>query len=104
MIRADLVDVPVGKVAMADNYRLGVLAGDGIGPESVPAAVDVLDAAVAAADGAPIEWVPLPVGAEAIETHGSALRRSRWRRSGNSTAGCSIRTTVRRTRTSTGCS
>ncbi|MEI8411324.1 MULTISPECIES: isocitrate/isopropylmalate dehydrogenase family protein [unclassified Kribbella] len=58
---------------MADNYRLGVLAGDGIGPEIVPAAVQVLDAAVAAAGGAPIEWVPLPVGAEAIETHGSAL-------------------------------
>ena len=67
------MDVRVGKVAMADNYRLGVLAGDGIGPEIVPAAVQVLDAAVAAADGAPIEWVPLPVGAEAIETHGSAL-------------------------------
>ncbi|TCO22246.1 3-isopropylmalate dehydrogenase [Kribbella steppae] len=58
---------------MADNYRLGVLAGDGIGPEIVPAAVQVLDAAVAAAGGAAIEWVPLPVGAEAIETHGSAL-------------------------------
>ncbi|MFG1818166.1 isocitrate/isopropylmalate dehydrogenase family protein [Kribbella sp. NPDC049174] len=58
---------------MADNYRLGVLAGDGIGPEIVPAAVQVLDAAVAAAGGAPIEWVPLPVGADAIETHGSAL-------------------------------
>ncbi len=58
---------------MADNYRLGVLAGDGIGPEIVPATVQVLDAAVAAAGGAPIEWVPLPVGAEAIETHGSAL-------------------------------
>ncbi len=58
---------------MADNYRLGVLAGDGIGPEIVPATVQVLDAAVAAAGGAPIEWVPLPVGAAAIETHGSAL-------------------------------
>ncbi|TDD17529.1 isocitrate/isopropylmalate dehydrogenase family protein [Kribbella turkmenica] len=58
---------------MADNHRLGVLAGDGIGPEIVPAAVQVLDAAVAAAGGAPIEWVPLPVGAEAIATHGSAL-------------------------------
>jgi len=60
-------------VGMADNYRLGVLAGDGIGPEIVPATVQVLDAAVAAAGGAPIEWVPLPVGAEAIETHGSGL-------------------------------
>jgi 3-isopropylmalate dehydrogenase len=58
---------------MADNYRLGVLDGDGIGPEIVPAAVQVLDAAVTAAGGTPIEWVPLPVGAAAIETHGSAL-------------------------------
>ncbi|MFI7065936.1 isocitrate/isopropylmalate dehydrogenase family protein [Kribbella sp. NPDC050124] len=58
---------------MADRYRLGVLSGDGIGPEIVPATVRVLDAAVAAAGGASIGWVPLPVGAEAIDTHGSAL-------------------------------
>ncbi|WP_427889057.1 isocitrate/isopropylmalate dehydrogenase family protein [Kribbella sp. GL6] len=53
--------------------RLGVLDGDGIGPEIVPAAVRVLDAALAATGAAPVEWVPLPVGATAIETHGSAL-------------------------------
>src|SRR6266536_43370 len=58
---------------MADAYRLGVLSGDGIGPEIVPATVQVLDAALAAAGAAPVEWVPLPVGAAAIETHGSAL-------------------------------
>jgi 3-isopropylmalate dehydrogenase len=58
---------------MADHYRLGVLPGDGIGPEIVPAAVRVLDAALAAAGAEPVEWVPLPVGAAAIETHGSAL-------------------------------
>jgi 3-isopropylmalate dehydrogenase len=50
-----------------------VLDGDGIGPEIVPAAVQVLDAALAAAGAVPVEWVPLPVGAAAIETHGSAL-------------------------------
>jgi 3-isopropylmalate dehydrogenase len=55
------------------SYRLGILLGDGIGPEIVPAAVEVMDAAVAAAGAAPIEWVPLPLGAAAIETHGSAL-------------------------------
>ncbi|MEU8223605.1 isocitrate/isopropylmalate dehydrogenase family protein [Kribbella sp. NPDC048915] len=54
------------------SYRLGVLAGDGIGPEIVPAAVQVIDAALAAT-GATADWVPLPVGAAAIETHGSAL-------------------------------
>lgn len=55
------------------SHRLGVLLGDGIGPEIVPAAVRVLDAALSATDVAPIEWVPLPVGAASIETHGSAL-------------------------------
>ncbi|WP_343238561.1 isocitrate/isopropylmalate dehydrogenase family protein [Streptomyces sp. SID13031] len=55
------------------TYRLGVLPGDGIGPEIVPAAVEVMDAAVAAAGAKPIEWVPLPVGAAGIESHGSAL-------------------------------
>jgi 3-isopropylmalate dehydrogenase len=58
---------------MADNFRLGVLLGDGIGPEIVPAAVQVLDSALAAVGAPAVEWVPLPVGAAAIETHGSAL-------------------------------
>ncbi|MEV0804223.1 isocitrate/isopropylmalate dehydrogenase family protein [Kribbella sp. NPDC050281] len=58
---------------MADHYRLGVLPGDGIGPEIVPAAVRVLDAALTATGAEPVDWVPLPVGAAAIETHGSAL-------------------------------
>ncbi|GAA5169636.1 MULTISPECIES: isocitrate/isopropylmalate dehydrogenase family protein [Amycolatopsis] len=53
--------------------RLGVLDGDGIGPEIVPAAVRVVDAAVAAAGGEPVEWVPLPVGFAAIERHGTPL-------------------------------
>ncbi|MFC6160050.1 isocitrate/isopropylmalate dehydrogenase family protein [Kribbella jiaozuonensis] len=55
------------------TFRLGVLTGDGIGPEIVPAAVEVIDAAVAATDTAAVEWVPLPVGAAAIESHGDAL-------------------------------
>ncbi|MEV5965085.1 isocitrate/isopropylmalate dehydrogenase family protein [Kribbella sp. NPDC051952] len=55
------------------SHRLGVLLGDGIGTEIVPAAVQVLDAALAAAGAPAVEWVPLPVGAAAIETHGSAL-------------------------------
>ncbi|SDM20029.1 3-isopropylmalate dehydrogenase [Geodermatophilus siccatus] len=54
-------------------HRLGVLLGDGIGPEIVPAAVRVVDAALAAAGAAPVEWQELPVGAAAIETHGSAI-------------------------------
>jgi 3-isopropylmalate dehydrogenase len=55
------------------TYRLGVLLGDGIGPEIVPASVRVVDAALAAAGAAPVEWQELPLGAAAIEEHGSAL-------------------------------
>jgi 3-isopropylmalate dehydrogenase len=55
------------------TFRLGVLTGDGIGPEIVPAAVEVIDAALAATGTASVEWVPLPVGAAAIETDGDAL-------------------------------
>ena len=50
-------------------YRLGVLEGDGIGPEIVPAATRVVDAALARTGGA-VEWVPLPIGWTAIHQHG----------------------------------
>ena len=56
------------------RYRLGVLGGDGIGPEIVPAAVQVMDAAAAAVEGASIiDWVPLSLGASAIPEHGTAV-------------------------------
>ncbi|MCV2488141.1 isocitrate/isopropylmalate dehydrogenase family protein [Geodermatophilus sp. YIM 151500] len=55
------------------RYRLGVMLGDGIGPEIVPASVRVVDAALAAAGADPVEWRELPLGAAAIETHGSAI-------------------------------
>ena len=58
---------------MTAPYRLGVLLGDGIGPEVVPAAVRVVDAALAAAGAARPRWQELPVGATAIGTHGSAV-------------------------------
>jgi 3-isopropylmalate dehydrogenase len=51
------------------RYRLGVLEGDGIGPEIVPAATRVVDAALARTAGA-VEWVPLPIGWTAIHEHG----------------------------------
>ena len=51
------------------RYRLGVLEGDGIGPEIVPAATRVVDAALARTGGA-VEWVPLPIGWTAIREHG----------------------------------
>ncbi len=54
------------------TYRLGVLDGDGIGPEIVPAAVNILDAAATTA-GCSIEWQRLPLGRSAIDTHGIAV-------------------------------
>jgi 3-isopropylmalate dehydrogenase len=51
------------------RYRLGVLEGDGIGPEIVPAATRVVGAALARTAGA-VEWVPLPIGWTAIHEHG----------------------------------
>ncbi|GAA3160532.1 isocitrate/isopropylmalate dehydrogenase family protein [Blastococcus jejuensis] len=56
--------------------RLGVLLGDGIGPEITPAAVAVVDAALAAVGAPAIEWVELPMGLAAIPEHGSALPAS----------------------------
>jgi 3-isopropylmalate dehydrogenase len=58
------------------GYRLGVMLGDGIGPEIVPASVRVVDAALAAAGADPVDWQELPLGASAIEEHGSAIPES----------------------------
>lgn len=55
------------------SYRLGVLHGDGIGPEIVPVAVAVMDAATRAAGIAPLTWTTLPFGRAAIDSHGSAV-------------------------------
>jgi 3-isopropylmalate dehydrogenase len=56
------------------RYRLGVLEGDGIGPEIVPAATGVVDAALARTAAA-VEWVPLPIGWTAIREHGEPTPR-----------------------------
>jgi 3-isopropylmalate dehydrogenase len=53
------------------TYRLGVLLGDGIGPEIVPSTVAIIDAAVHATGVAPIDWHELPLGAAAIEEFGT---------------------------------
>jgi len=55
------------------RYRLGVLPGDGIGPEIVPAAVATVDAAVERAGVAPVEWRELPLGLSAIDELGSPV-------------------------------
>ncbi len=58
---------------MTDGYRLGVLDGDGIGPEVMQATLEVITAAAAALEGPRFEWVPLPMGLSAIRDHGAAL-------------------------------
>src|SRR5690606_32206948 len=45
-----------------------LIPGDGIGPEVAAAARRVIDAA-----GAELEWIELPAGAAAVETHGDVL-------------------------------
>jgi 3-isopropylmalate dehydrogenase len=58
------------------TYTLGVLFGDGIGPEIVPAAVLIADAAVEAVDAAPIRWRELPLGFKAIDELNEATPKS----------------------------
>lgn len=57
---------------MEKILKVGFLEGDDIGHEIVPAAVAV---AKAAADlhGVKIDWVPLPIGRRALDTHGNTL-------------------------------
>lgn len=55
------------------HYRLGVLRGDGIGPEIVPAAVETIEAAAARTGGVSFEWVELPMGWDAIREGGTAM-------------------------------
>jgi 3-isopropylmalate dehydrogenase len=61
---------------LARGYRLGKMAGDGIGPEIVAASRLVVDAAMDAAGSPPINWLDLPIGLSAIDTHGSAMPES----------------------------
>jgi 3-isopropylmalate dehydrogenase len=54
------------------HLTIGVLEGDDIGHEVVPAAHDVLKAAAARHDLA-IEWRSMPIGRRALDSHGSTL-------------------------------
>lgn len=60
---------------MVRRYRIAVLEGDGIGPEVVGAALDVLGATAAAEPELAYDLVPLPMGAIAIAAHGTPLPR-----------------------------
>jgi 3-isopropylmalate dehydrogenase len=57
----------------AVTYRLGVLAGDGIGPEIVEATLRLLEAVRQGDSHLRFEWVPLPIGWEALRKNGSAI-------------------------------
>jgi 3-isopropylmalate dehydrogenase len=57
---------------MTTHLTLGVLDGDDIGLEIVPAAVAVVKAAAAKA-ALGIDWRPMPVGRTALDTHGSTF-------------------------------
>ena len=63
--------VPGEPVHRSRRYELGVLHGDGIGSEVVPPSVEIVDAAFEVSGIDPITWVELPLGAAAIEAHGS---------------------------------
>jgi 3-isopropylmalate dehydrogenase len=52
--------------------KIGVLNGDDIGHEIVPASVRIAKAA-AKATGQDIEWVDVPIGRVALDTHGSTM-------------------------------
>lgn len=53
--------------------RIGLIEGDGIGPEVVRATRMVVDEALAAAGAATVDWVRLPMGQRAIEEFGNPL-------------------------------
>ncbi|MGY4102655.1 isocitrate/isopropylmalate dehydrogenase family protein [Nocardia sp. R16R-3T] len=55
------------------TMRLGLIEGDGIGPEVVRATRAVVDEALAAAGAAAVDWVELPMGQRAIEEFGNPL-------------------------------
>jgi len=57
---------------MAHHLVIGILNGDDIGHEIVPAAVEVTRAA-AERTGLKIDWRPMPVGRSALDTHGSTF-------------------------------
>ncbi|MGW4249884.1 isocitrate/isopropylmalate family dehydrogenase, partial [Nocardia sp. NPDC004722] len=55
------------------RVRLGLMEGDGIGPEIVRATRAVVDDAFETTGLPPVQWVPLPLGHEAIEEFGTPV-------------------------------
>ncbi|MDB5540457.1 MAG: leuB, partial [Devosia sp.] len=57
---------------MNKHLVIGILNGDDIGHEIVPAAVEVTKAAAQVA-GLTIDWRPMPIGRSALDSHGSTF-------------------------------
>src|ERR1043166_1109131 len=55
------------------NYQIGVLLGDDIGPEIVPHAVGTLAVAAEVSSGLRLQFIEMPIGAEAYKTTGYTL-------------------------------
>jgi tartrate dehydrogenase/decarboxylase/D-malate dehydrogenase len=54
------------------RYSVAVIAGDGIGHEVVPAAMDVVDA-VGGRHGFSVDWTPYPWGSDHYRAHGTMM-------------------------------
>ncbi len=66
-------DVVSGAEANSRQIRLGLIDGDGIGHEIVPATRRVVDDALAVVGATTVRWAPLVMGHKAIEEGGSPL-------------------------------
>ncbi len=69
----------------AGTYRIATIPGDGVGPDVVAAAREVLDAA-GRAFGFDVEWTEVLGGGAAIEAHGTAMRDEDVARCGDADA------------------
>ncbi len=67
-----MADSDRSAVTTGAHLTLGVLEGDDIGHEIVPASVEIATTAAAKA-GLAIDWVPLPIGRSALEREGHTL-------------------------------
>lgn len=67
---------PDGALIVPQGPTIPVIVGDGIGPDIWRAAKPILDAAVAAAGHAPIDWLEVPAGQKAKEECGDYLPQS----------------------------
>lgn len=69
MLRNNIIGIDkVGKVGTIIAIQVGIIRGNGIGPEIMDATLYVLEST-----GMAFEWVPVPIGSEGIEKYGHPL-------------------------------